>query len=262
MTTYQSMHTDCLKLSVVTVFKLGKLETVETLERTIISVQHQSIQPHEHILIVSGVEDESPFMAYRNAERISLLINIDNSIYNAMNIGLRLATGNSVLFLNGGDEFFDSNSIKKIQKLYRQGNCIAFRTAQIYDGDIYVRPSLKRMKEFHIGPPHQAFVAPLPFAKGVKFDETKRITADRKWMLEVMGGTKTTLSEEILSKFYLGGISNFPSLRKIKIYYQEKSSKCVLIETIKLIIMLTLGPKKYYKILLSYKSDSLPPPAN
>ena len=48
-------------------------------------------------------------------EEISLLISeLDSGIYEAMNKGIRLSTGEYIVFLNAGDTFYDQNTLKLV----------------------------------------------------------------------------------------------------------------------------------------------------
>lgn len=241
-----------IKLSIVTVFKFGE---IGDLERTMASVQKQKHKPYQHTIVISGVQDFNEITHGQNKNYEEFIVNKDRSIYDAMNIGLENSKGDAVIFLNGGDEFYSNRAIEIISSSYRSGLCLAMRTIQHYDGDIYVRPSSSRMEDLSRYPSHQAFVAPLPIAKCIHFNESKIISADYYWMKELVEHCGIVISDEILSVFALGGISNYPTLKTVKLRLCESGLRRSFIEFIKLLGRLTLGNRNYYRALLQYKTD-------
>jgi len=239
-------------LSVITVFKIGQLFE---LENTVSSVRSQTVPPHEHILVVSGVNNPVDFEIKFANNFTKLIINKDLSIYNAMNIGLARSTGDALIFLNGGDCFVDCTSIEKIIKNYVSGRCLAMRAVQVYADDFYVRPALRRLSDLKKWPNHQAFIAAGVPARQVKFDELKTISSDMEWMRGLIDRCGVKLNHEVISKFALGGISNMPTISTTKARLLEGGYFQAFLEFVKFIIRVLFGKKNYYRIVLSYKND-------
>jgi len=227
---------------------------VGPLERTCRSVDRQSTRPHQHIVVASGVTDELARKVRRNlaASNRSFVINQDRSIYNAMNIGISEATGDAVLFLNGGDELLSDEAIKMISRNWRSRACLAFRTIQRYQGDSYVRPSADRLELLRANPCHQGFVAPLEQATAdrILFDE--EFSADTRWMKKHMAKYEVRLMPDVLSCFELGGISNFPSLESVATRYRSDGLGRAVKEVVKLMMRLVVGSRMYYRVLARY----------
>ena len=101
-----------LRLSVITVYKMGNLSE---LLKTYHSVYCQTFKPYEYIIVVSGVKETKNFKSNFKQDFVRFIINSDKSLYNAMNIGCNASCGNAVVFLNGGDTFYGSNSINRNQ---------------------------------------------------------------------------------------------------------------------------------------------------
>jgi glycosyltransferase involved in cell wall biosynthesis len=95
------------KVTVITVVYNG----VKTLEGTICSVISQTHKYYEYIIIDGASSDGTLDIINKYKNNIDLCISEpDNGIYDAMNKGISYATGEWVIFMNSGDNFF-SNSI-------------------------------------------------------------------------------------------------------------------------------------------------------
>jgi glycosyltransferase involved in cell wall biosynthesis len=108
-------------LSVITIV----YNNVRDIERTVLSVLNQTYQPIEYIVVDGLSTDGTLAIIEKYKAGISKIISEkDDGIYDAMNKGLAAATGDYVIFMNSGDEFYDTTTIAKV-----------FATAP--DADIY-----------------------------------------------------------------------------------------------------------------------------
>jgi hypothetical protein len=169
-----------------------------------------------------------------------------------MNIGLQNAKGAYVLFLNGGDVFEDKHSLSNAMSIVKDEKCYLFRTKQIWLNDAYIRPSENSLNKLFRKPAHQGFISPLNQSTP-PFDESRAINADMIWMkgcIELFG---YSTSKYILSKFYLGGVSNYPTLRTIATRYKSGGLKRAILESIKYCMRIILRDKHYYRIMAHSK---------
>ncbi|MCD8182050.1 MAG: glycosyltransferase [Bacteroides sp.] len=91
-----------MKISVITVC----YNAVDTLEQTIKSVLGQTYPNIEYIIIDGGSTGGSIDIIHKYAERIAYWVSEpDEGIYDAMNKGIKSATGEWVNFMNAGDTF-------------------------------------------------------------------------------------------------------------------------------------------------------------
>jgi glycosyltransferase involved in cell wall biosynthesis len=127
------------KISIITVNYNDKIG----LKKTIESVVKQTFVDYEFIIIDGGSTDGSREIIEEYADRISYWVSEpDKGIYNAMNKGIRSATGYFVLFLNSGDIFYDNKVLSEIDSLIG----IDF---DIYYGDIIVKKqNSQRLKKY------------------------------------------------------------------------------------------------------------------
>ena len=108
-----------IKITIVTVtYNAGSL-----LQKTLQSVYDQTYSAIEHIIIDGASTDNTVAMAKDYMERsfasdngheVRILVEPDNGIYDAMNKGLKLATGDYICFLNAGDALKGTETIKQV----------------------------------------------------------------------------------------------------------------------------------------------------
>lgn len=95
-----------MKVSIITIC----FNSVETIEDTIGSVLSQDYKDIEYIVVDGGSTDETLEILSRYKNRISRIISEpDEGIYDAMNKGIRLATGEIIGFLNSGDIYMSES---------------------------------------------------------------------------------------------------------------------------------------------------------
>ena len=81
------------------------------LEDTIQSVISQTYHPEEYILVDGASKDGTLSIIDRNRDRITRIVSEpDKGLYDAMNKGIRLATGDYLCFLNAGDSFHEDDT--------------------------------------------------------------------------------------------------------------------------------------------------------
>jgi glycosyltransferase involved in cell wall biosynthesis len=99
------------KVSIITVVYNG----IEFLEETIKSVISQTYPNIEYIIVDGGSKDGTLDIIKKYEEHITKWISEpDKGIYDAMNKGIDLATGDWQNFLNAGDRFVDNDVLEKI----------------------------------------------------------------------------------------------------------------------------------------------------
>lgn len=100
-----------MKVSIITI----NLNNAGGLEKTIESVVNQTYSDIEYIVIDGASTDNSVEIIKKYSHKISYWISEpDTGIYNAMNKGIRKATGEYLLFLNSGDFLFNDNVLSDV----------------------------------------------------------------------------------------------------------------------------------------------------
>ena len=101
------------KLSIITICYNIKDE----IERTCKSIVGQTWQDFEWIVVDGGSTDGTLEVLKKYSDRIDILISEkDSGIYNAMNKGIKLANGEWLNFMNGGDNFASNDVLEKVFK--------------------------------------------------------------------------------------------------------------------------------------------------
>lgn len=119
-----------MKISIITVCK----DPGDLLKKTVESVFSQTYQDIEYIIVDGASTDgtvqylEEIDAMIRKGERFFALTQCfkfisepDSGIYNAMNKGIGLATGDILYFLNVGDALFDEKVIEKVMDHFKTG---------------------------------------------------------------------------------------------------------------------------------------------
>lgn len=216
-----------VKITIITVCYNSVLD----IEKTIASVIKQKYKNIEYIIIDGGSTDGtlSIIKAYEN--KINNLIYIsepDNGIYDAMNKGIELSTGEYLYFLNAGDELIEG-AINKIIKNLNEKYDIAYGNIIKINSDI--KEKVEYSKYYHykllIGRTicHQAmFIKKTVFKKIGKFDLKFKLASDYEFILRLLKyrGTFRYLNIDIV-KYDLQGLSSKPENR-VTLYREYKAS--------------------------------------
>lgn len=104
-----------MKISIITVCFNSEL----TIARTLQSVKDQTYNNIEHIIVDGGSTDDTLGVIANQGDHFKIISEKDNGIYDAMNKGVRLATGEIIAFLNADDYYKDVNVLSKIASLMR-----------------------------------------------------------------------------------------------------------------------------------------------
>ena len=101
-----------MKLSIVTVNK----DNAAGLEKTLASIVEQTATDFEFIVVDGASTDGSvqTIEKYSQHPAMRWLSEPDSGIYNAMNKGIRMSSGEYLLFLNSGDMFADDQVVAKV----------------------------------------------------------------------------------------------------------------------------------------------------
>ena len=99
------------KLSIVTI----TYNAEKTLEQTLKSVNEQTYADIEHIIVDGNSSDKTLDLIRRfENDKMKWISEPDNGLYDAMNKGIRMATGDYICFLNAGDTFFAANTVETV----------------------------------------------------------------------------------------------------------------------------------------------------
>lgn len=106
-----------LKISIITV----SFNSQATIEDTIKSIENQSYRNIEYIIVDGLSTDNTLQIATKYPKVIDKLISEkDEGLYDAMNKGINLATGDVIGILNSDDLFCDSFAVEKVMNVFNE----------------------------------------------------------------------------------------------------------------------------------------------
>lgn len=207
-----------MKITVITVaFNAGNL-----LEKTIKNVLEQTYSDIEYWIIDGKSADQSLQILEKYAAKIKYVSEKDKGIYDAMNKGIRLATGEWLIFMNAGDLFDSPNVIEKVFAQKTKADLIYgdYRIAYTHFSKYKFVPKNLKIDSFSKGMPlnHQSIFLKTELAKQFLFSENYRLAADFEQLLSIfLANKKLHYSNVCIANFLDGGIS---SSKKI-LYLEE-----------------------------------------
>lgn len=185
------------KFSVITV----TYNAAAVLEDTIQSVITQTYHHVEYIIVDGGSTDGTLDIVAQYRDRIATVVSEpDKGLYDAMNKGMRLATGDYLCFLNAGDSFHEDDTLQSIAHSLTGSALpdVIYGQTELVDSEgHFVRmrrlsaPEHLDWKSFKQGMLvcHQAFFAKRALAE--PYDLRYRFSADFDWCIRVMKRAQT-----------------------------------------------------------------------
>ena len=197
------------KISIVTVVK----NNVNTIEKCIKSVINQKYNNIEYIVIDSNSSDGTSDIINKFRDKISIIIREEDAgIWDAMNKGLKLATGEIIGFLNADDYYYD-NAFEIVQKYFTKENIdFLFTSVQKYKLMYGFNPS-KIKWSFGFYTSHSiGFYIKTEKHREIGYYNTKYLSADLDFFYKMIAKHKfvgkSSLKNEITGKFGKGGFSS------------------------------------------------------
>jgi glycosyltransferase involved in cell wall biosynthesis len=229
-----------IKVSIIT----SSFNSGTTIADTINSVNKQTYQNIEHIFIDGKSADDS----VEQIEKLSTRENIvtsekDKGIYDAMNKGVTIATGDIVGILNSDDFYADEKVIADVVKLFENSNADAVYADLDYVEEADTNKIVRKWRSgnykhgnFKWGwmPPHPTlFLRKEIYTKYGNFNLELKSAADYEIMLRFIHKHKIKLAylPRVTVKMRLGGLSN--SSIKHRIFANNEDRKAWKINNLK-----------------------------
>jgi glycosyltransferase len=205
-----------MKISIIT----ATYNSSATVRDTLSCIASQQYANIEHI-IVDGLSKDNTLTIVKEFPHVAKVISEkDKGIYDAMNKGVQLATGDIIGILNSDDFYTEPAVLSKVAKAFEDPAVEA-----VYGDLQYVNPTnvqlvtrtwrsgrfQKRSLYFGWMPPHPTFfVRRHIYEKCGNFNTTLRSAADYELMLRVLlkYGAGVHYIPEVLVKMRAGGMSN------------------------------------------------------
>lgn len=207
-----------MRISVITV----TYNAERFLERTLESIRCQTHRDSlEHVIVDGGSTDDTLDIIRRRADAVDCWVSgPDAGIYDAMNKGMDLATGDFIWFVNAGDELYDPTAAAKVLDVLSYGADIAWGDTMLVDEagrELGLRshetphrlPKVLTWRSLARGLAvgHQSIVVRRSLAP--RYDHRRHYySADVDWMIRALRVARTTAAAEgPLTRFLIGGFS-------------------------------------------------------
>jgi len=207
-------------LSVITIV----YNNVKDIERTMLSVLNQTYPNIEYIIIDGASTDGTKDIVYQYKSRLAQFISApDKGIYDAMNKGIGLATGDYLLFMNSGDEIYAPETVSEV--------FATAKAADIYYGETEMfndkweslgqrrhhAPENFSWESFRFGMSisHQAIYVKRDIAE--PFDLNYKYSSDIDWIIKAAKNASSIVNTHLyVAKYLVGGISKKKHLASLK----------------------------------------------
>ena len=199
------------KLSIITIV----YSNVRDIERTMLSVLNQTYPGIEYIVVDGLSNDGTLGIIMKYESRIAKFTSEkDEGIYDAMNKGLDLATGDYVIFMNSGDEFFDAETVAAVFASADDADIYYGETEMIDSAGLslgqrrHKAPKQFTWRGFNLGMSisHQAIYIKRSLIE--PYDRRYHLSADIDWIIRAAKKAKKIVNiNRYVAKYLVGGMS-------------------------------------------------------
>ena len=192
------------------------------LEKTMQSVLNQTCKDFEYVVVDGASTDGSVDVIQRFSQqfgdRIKWISEPDKGIYNAMNKGIRMASGDYLEFLNSGDCLVAPDVVGKMYRALEEngypsilyGNMLKDMRKGIIRDKCFAGDEITFLGLYTGTLNHSpAYIRKDLFDKYGLYDESLKIVSDWKWYLQaiILGEEKPIYTDLDVSLFDMNGIS-------------------------------------------------------
>ncbi|TDY13591.1 glycosyltransferase family 2 protein [Meridianimaribacter flavus] len=208
------------KISIITVVYNGEAY----LQQTINSIKKQTYKNVEYIIIDGGSTDKTIDIINDNEKTISKWVSEpDNGLYDAMNKGIKMASGELIGIVNS-DDWYENNTVEQVVNAYIKNkekkifhgdkNCIKL------NGDIKLKKAKNNpflIKYYGMVLNHPTMFVHKDIYKHYQYNTQLRSVSDYQFTLTNYLDNKNKFHyiPQVLSNFRLGGISGNLKFKKI-----------------------------------------------
>ncbi len=221
-----------MKISIITI----TYNSASTVEDTLRSVTSQDYPDLEYIIIDGKSKDNTLKIVDKYKENIAKIVSEkDKGLYDALNKGIKNATGDVIGMLHSDDLYANEQVISKVAKKFAEDPSIE----GVYADLVFVsrNDTNKAMRVWESGtyeegaflkgwmPPHPTFfVRKEVYEKFGGFNTELKLSADYELMLRLIhkNNIKLAYLNETIVKMRMGGVSNVSFFVKLKANLEDK----------------------------------------
>ena len=174
-----------------------------TIRGTIASVLNQTYQELEYI-VVDGNSNDGTIEILQGIDdtRMTFISEKDSGIFNAMNKGLKMASGDYLIFLGADDTFFDKDVLKIVASKLNGNNDVVYGNVLLKERQKLYNGQFTRWTWGHRNISHQCIFYPKSVYGRYQYDEKYRSVADWDYNLRLLiDGIKFTYIDETICIF-------------------------------------------------------------
>ena len=204
------------KISIVTVVYNAE----DLIKKTLDAVREQAYENIEFIVIDGGSEDATLSLIKDADDIVEVLVSEnDSGIYNAMNKGASLATGDYITFLNAGDIYYSKDALSDLMNTPNVTDYDVIYGANYYCVNnklLYQKP--RALELFYRGMPfnHQSVIVKSKIVKHYPFkDNVYKIQCEYDFLLYVyLNEYRFYCSDAVVAIYDAGGYSDMNFLER------------------------------------------------
>jgi glycosyltransferase involved in cell wall biosynthesis len=222
-----------MKISIIT----PTFNSAKTISRAIESVVKQNYSDLEYIVIDGGSSDgtQDIVLNFKDKLNVKLIFEKDNGIYDAMNKGIKMATGDIVGILNSDDLYNDDLVLSLVASSFQDPTVDAvYGDISYFSKDVskvvrYWKAGEYQEKNLNNGwaIPHPAlFVRKEIYNKYGSFDSSFEIAADYEFVLKLLKIHKINIKyiPKVFVKMFNGGASGSSFIQRLKGFKELKKA--------------------------------------
>jgi glycosyltransferase involved in cell wall biosynthesis len=221
-----------LRISIITV----TYNSAETVAETMQSVEAQDYPHIEHIVVDGQSTDETLEIVRQYPHTATLISEKDDGIYDAMNKGIRAATGDIIGILNSDDMYENEHVITKVAEVFKDPEIQACYADIEYVDSMNTSRVTRRWKAGHYDknsfywgwmPPHPSFfVRSSVYDRVGLFNTLLRSAADYEMMLRILvkHHLRAAYIPEVIVKMRTGGMSNASVKNRIRANREDREA--------------------------------------
>ena len=238
------------KLSVITIV----YNNAKDIERTLLSVLNQTYSNIEYILIDGASTDGTKEIIQKYGERLAQFISeSDKGLYDAMNKGLALATGDYVLFMNSGDEIYAPETVAEVFASAPSGDIYYGETEMFDENWKSLGQRRHRAPEhfdwhsfkFGMNVSHQAIY--IKRSLTAPYNLNYKYSSDIDWILKAAKKSSNVVNTHLyVAKYLIGGVSKKKHLASLKERFKILSHYYGFIPNVINHVFIALNLAQYY----------------
>lgn len=220
-----------MKISIITI----TFNSAATLEQTIRSVSSQKYPDIEYIIVDGKSSDDTLKIVEKYKDKVSrFLSEKDRGLYDALNKGIEMASGEVIGILHSDDFYIDASVIGKYADVFQKTGCDAVYSDLYYVDKTNTDKIVRKWKSGTYGknsfvngwmPPHPTFfVKKEVYRRFGKFNLDFKSAADYELMLRFIQKQKIRVAylPEFTVKMRVGGKSNITLSNRIQANFEDR----------------------------------------